>query len=396
MAPEQWNGEKVDARADVFSLGVVLYELVTGALPHVGASPFAVQQAILERKRRRPSDVAEVPAALEATIEKALAPAPGGRFAGTGDLARELEAILAGKTGDEAWSGRAKRAALLAAPLVLLLALGLVLARHDGRAPDRAPPPPAPPPRVANDAERARAHDARALALRHVADARFCIKRQNDDGALTAVSMIEDPGAITSEEATSLARDLVGEVAAIASRVSLTYRDSRKGEAGQAYRLCALALRFDPGAVDGLSPFSGALVAEGFGQIGPADWNAEPAPWAAKAALADHLLRLAPEDAAFPVAHWLASKSDPPDPARARAFARRVHELRPLAPIVLVVQAEAAWLWPGKEKDAAVARDFYEHAIRATSSGFDGDDLNPSELSHAKKRLAEIREAKGR
>ena len=389
MAPEQWNGEKVDARADVFSLGVVLYELVTGALPHVGANSFAIQRAALRGERRRARDLVSLPPALEAAIEKALAPAPGGRHAGPGDLARELEALLSGKAGSWAGLAGAKRAALLAAPLGLLLVLGLVIARKDGRAPDRAPPSPAPPPRAVDDAERARAHAARVLALQEIAEARRCFERQNDDEAANALSKIHDLSAITSEEATSLAGALGREIDAIANRLVITDGASQALASRQAYRLLELAVHFDAGAVESLSLTGQGLVVHGFGRPENADWDAT-------VRIAEQLLRLAPSNAECPVAHWLAGVTAPPDPARARALAERIHAQRADPPIVLVTLARAVWLWPEKDRDAARARELYDRALRANERATDPERLNSPEVFFAKCRLAEILEAEGR
>ena len=146
MAPEQFAGERVDTRADVFSLGAVLHELVTGEKPHAGASSFAVQRAVLEGRRRPASDVAGVPPGLEAVISRALAKDPERRHAGPGELARDLEALLAGKSSGSEGGGR--RRPVLALGLVLALVLagaGVFLA---SRSPPRAGPtePVAPPP----------------------------------------------------------------------------------------------------------------------------------------------------------------------------------------------------------------------------------------------------------
>jgi serine/threonine-protein kinase len=70
MSPEQVCGEKVDARSDIFSLGVVLYEMIVGKSPFNGATTADVFAAILERE---PSlALPEMPRALESVIRKAL------------------------------------------------------------------------------------------------------------------------------------------------------------------------------------------------------------------------------------------------------------------------------------------------------------------------------------
>jgi serine/threonine-protein kinase len=73
MSPEQARGQKVDARTDIFSLGVVMYEMLTGQLPFAGANSADVLAAMLT-KEPEPlhHSVPEVPAALEEIIRRAL------------------------------------------------------------------------------------------------------------------------------------------------------------------------------------------------------------------------------------------------------------------------------------------------------------------------------------
>ncbi|HEU5170789.1 MAG TPA: serine/threonine-protein kinase [Gemmatimonadales bacterium] len=93
MSPEQASGDKgLDARTDVYSLGAVLYELLTGEPPYTGAT---AQQIIVKRfndpvpsvRRVRPS----VPDAIDHAIQRALAPIPADRFATAGQLAQALQ-----------------------------------------------------------------------------------------------------------------------------------------------------------------------------------------------------------------------------------------------------------------------------------------------------------------
>ena len=71
--PEQAQGQKVDARSDIFSFGSVLYEMVTGQQAFSGESLVSVLASILKDEPERVSRlVPTVPAALEAVIEKAL------------------------------------------------------------------------------------------------------------------------------------------------------------------------------------------------------------------------------------------------------------------------------------------------------------------------------------
>jgi serine/threonine-protein kinase len=94
MSPEQARGSAVDARSDLFSLGVVLYELVTGRNPFRGSTPVDTLSAVL-KDRPRPAGAwnPEVPPALEHVLDRLLAKEPGARLASATELVRELEAL---------------------------------------------------------------------------------------------------------------------------------------------------------------------------------------------------------------------------------------------------------------------------------------------------------------
>ena len=101
IAPEQATGGDVDERTDVYSLGVVLFELLTGSLPFGGDSFVSV--AMKHVHEPPPSVLAlrpEVPARVAGVVERALAKHPGDRFASMEELAGELGACLAA-LGDE-------------------------------------------------------------------------------------------------------------------------------------------------------------------------------------------------------------------------------------------------------------------------------------------------------
>jgi serine/threonine protein kinase len=92
---EQLRGEAVRRRADVYALGCLLFEALTGRVPFGGANPAAMLFARLSTRPPRVTvEVHGVPAALDAVIARALATEPRQRFATAGDLAAAGSAAL--------------------------------------------------------------------------------------------------------------------------------------------------------------------------------------------------------------------------------------------------------------------------------------------------------------
>jgi serine/threonine protein kinase len=129
MAPEQRGSGVVDARADVYALGCVLYELSTGRRPFVAGS--AVE--LLEMKRKSTPEPMRVrsralglPAALDRVVLKALAPNPRDRHASAEDLRQELEQVLAAPRRRRTASQLVGYASIAGAGLFALSALGVM------------------------------------------------------------------------------------------------------------------------------------------------------------------------------------------------------------------------------------------------------------------------------
>lgn len=95
-APEQYDGRECDVRSDVYSLGVVLYELLTGQRPYNGASLDEIRRAVRQGRAIAPSQlVPGLPVALDAVVMQAIEVDPAARPRSAGALARELRTWLA-------------------------------------------------------------------------------------------------------------------------------------------------------------------------------------------------------------------------------------------------------------------------------------------------------------
>lgn len=106
MAPEQVRCEPVDARTDVYALGVLLFQLLTGQLPFQAADPHRVAMLHLTAPAPRPSLLAQVSPAVDALVLRCMEKQPERRFASVGELLAALRGAL-GEAADEAARGRA-------------------------------------------------------------------------------------------------------------------------------------------------------------------------------------------------------------------------------------------------------------------------------------------------
>ena len=128
LAPEVARGERADHRSDIYSLGCVLYELLTGGPPFMADTPLAILHQHNTVPPRPPRELApEVPAALDALVVRMLAKQPGGRPQSARGLVGELESSLHHRDAPPGTRSARTRGLALAGVAATLLAVLLVV-----------------------------------------------------------------------------------------------------------------------------------------------------------------------------------------------------------------------------------------------------------------------------
>ena len=143
MSPEQAQGEEVDHRTDIWSFGVVLYEMFGGQLPFMGEHDQAVVYSILNKKPKPITELrSEIPVSIGQVVDKALEKNPDARYQEIDELLDDLKSISAGIVPEEIKARlrkeklrKRKRAILYAGAVGLVIVIAvLALTLFTGRA----------------------------------------------------------------------------------------------------------------------------------------------------------------------------------------------------------------------------------------------------------------------
>jgi serine/threonine protein kinase/tetratricopeptide (TPR) repeat protein len=147
MSPEQGRGEKLTERSDIFSLGIIFYEMLIGKSPYYSDTPLATLWKRMQEKATPPIVVdPTLPQALSSIVVKALEIEPEKRFASAGEMAQQLEIWLGPTAGSSTVFLPAPRTNAYwkwaASALAILLVVGVIAFRLKGPSKPKASHPP--------------------------------------------------------------------------------------------------------------------------------------------------------------------------------------------------------------------------------------------------------------
>jgi serine/threonine-protein kinase len=144
LSPEQARGAPVDQTSDLYSVGVVLYEMLTGQVPFTGDTPLEIAMKHLSEVPKPPSELRpEVPHDLDSVVLRALAKDPSERYQGADEMDADLARVLEGLPVDPETETAAT--AVLSGSGVLATAPTSVLTKPTVAAPRTVPPGAGPP-----------------------------------------------------------------------------------------------------------------------------------------------------------------------------------------------------------------------------------------------------------
>ncbi len=157
MSPEQAMGRgDLDQRADIYSLGVVLFEMITGRLPFVGEHPVVVAMAHVNRPVPRASAIdPALPPALDAVLEKAMGKSPSDRYGSASEFSRAA-AQAVGLSGPDATSPTFRPEDMVPRP------------RGEHREPSGGAPPASPEERTKSDSQATPSERRKLVTVLHV------------------------------------------------------------------------------------------------------------------------------------------------------------------------------------------------------------------------------------
>ncbi len=145
LSPEQAKGTAVDQRSDIYSLGIVLYELLTGAVPFSGDTPVEIAMKHISETPKPPSTKRpEVPHDLDMVVVRALAKDPSERYQSAEEMEADLEHVARGVSISRETEESATQ--ILSAPTSVMAPVAATSATQVARPRPGPVGPPAPPP----------------------------------------------------------------------------------------------------------------------------------------------------------------------------------------------------------------------------------------------------------